>query len=689
MSASIDIAAAWPSSDRYATRATRARLVLGIVALAVAILYAGTIAASGGELMLVAPLAVAVVVVLVIAHPVVGVYLLFGAALLFEQFPIAGLDPITAQSHIFQNVSAYTPLPLRLSIADLLLLLTAFGLIVRRLSARERLRLGPLGWGIAAYAAAFVLSGLIGVARGGMDLEVGLNELRAPFELCTAYFLTANLVRERSQVGVVLWTFVVIVGVKALQGILNYQDAPGWSAYDAGAVTGHEDVVFFGTAVALAIVMAVLGVRTKLFYVLLALQPVLLTALLLDQRRTGFIALAVVLVVVAVLLIFARPKRGLLLAAVAGVAALSYIGLFWDASGPLAEPVRAVRSVVDPSSVSARDQSSSAWRQIENRNIAFTIQHLPLTGVGLGEKYLVHVQPPPLYDFIYWQYITHNALLWLWLKAGPIAAFALWTVIARAPGGLRDLRERPRSPSALDSGAARRSGREPDPLLSRRPRAHLQPEHARARLGPRVIDVPRRPGDGRRGSSCDRDRRSGMSVLRTVARNVAMLTASRVATWIAAFAFTIAQARYLGPGHFGELSVALTYAALLAIVMDFGLGTQLSRMVAQRSPGHEQALAATIAIRAGLWFLAAPALLLVCAALGYGPELQLTIFLLAVSVLLVSGTCAFDVVPQQFVSNATRESITMLERTVDSLSIEKRMFFVPIVTITADALVPS
>ena len=432
MSASIDIATAWPSSDRYATRAARARLVLGIVAFAVAILYAATIAATGGELILVAPLAVAVVVVLVIAHPVVGVYLLFGAALLFEQFPIAGLDPITAQSHIFQNVSAYTPLPLRLSIADLLLLLTAFGLIVRRLSARERLRLGPLGWGIAAYAAAFVLSGLIGVARGGMDLEVGLNELRAPFELCTAYFLTANLVRERSQVGVVLWTFVVIVGVKALQGILNYQDAPGWSAYDAGAVTGHEDVVFFGTAVALAMVMAVLGVRTKLFYVLLALQPVLLTALLLDQRRTGFIALAVVLVVVAVLLIFARPKRGLLLAAVAGVAALSYIGLFWDASGPLAEPVRAVRSVVDPSSVSARDQSSSAWRQIENRNIAFTIQHLPLTGVGLGEKYLVHVQPPPLYDFIYWQYITHNALLWLWLKAGPIAAFALWTVIARA-----------------------------------------------------------------------------------------------------------------------------------------------------------------------------------------------------------------------------------------------------------------
>jgi len=428
MSASI-----WPSSDLYAARVRHAGLALGSIALALAIACAGAIVATGGDLMLVAPLAAAVIVVLVMAHPVVGVYLLFGAALLFEQFPIAGVDTITAQSHVFQNVSAYTPLPIRLSIADLLLLLTAAGLLVRRLTgAHERLRLGPLGWGIAAYAAAFVLSGLIGVARGGMDLEVGMNELRAPFELCAVYFVTANLVRERGQIGVLIWMFVTIVGVKALQGIVNYQDAPGWSSYDAGAVTAHEDVVFFDATVALAIVMAVLGIRTKLFWVLLALQPVILTALLLDQRRTGFIALAAVLLVITILLIFANPKRGLLLAGVAGVAALSYIALFWDASGPLAEPVRAIRSVVDQQSVSARDQSSSEWRQIENRNIAFTIGQLPLSGVGLGEKYLVHVQPPPLYDFIYWQYITHNALLWLWLKAGPVAALALWTVVARA-----------------------------------------------------------------------------------------------------------------------------------------------------------------------------------------------------------------------------------------------------------------
>jgi O-antigen/teichoic acid export membrane protein len=132
-----------------------------------------------------------------------------------------------------------------------------------------------------------------------------------------------------------------------------------------------------------------------------------------------------------------------------------------------------------------------------------------------------------------------------------------------------------------------------------------------------------------------------MSILRSVARNIAMLTASRFATWIAAFAFTVAQARYLGPGHFGELSVALTYAALLAIVMDFGLGTQLSRMVAQRAADHDQALIATIAIRFGLWLLAAPVLLLACVALEYSAELQLTVLLLSVAILLVGVSNTF------------------------------------------------
>ncbi len=426
-------ARAWPTSDAYAWRARRGAIVGFVLTLAFAGAYAAVIVATGGDVLALAPVVGALVVLMVGAHPVTGVYLLFGAALLFEQFAIAGLAPLTAQSHLFQNVSAYTPLPIRLSLAELLMLLTGASLVFHRLTGRrEALRMGPFGWAIIGYGAAFALGGLIGVARGGVDLEAGLNEVRAPIELCALYFLAANLVEDRRQLMVIVWMFVALVAVKALQGIGNYQEGPAWTPYDAGSVTSHEDIVFFDAAIALAIAMVALRVRTRFGYFLLGLQPVILVALLLDQRRTAFIAMAAVFAVITLLTFFVRRRRALVLAGVAAVGLAAYGALFWDSSGPIAEPVRAVRAVVEPSSSSTRDQSSNAWRVIENRNIAYTVRQLPLTGVGLGQEYLFQQQPPPLYGLPYWRNITHNALLWLWLKAGPFAALALWFLVARA-----------------------------------------------------------------------------------------------------------------------------------------------------------------------------------------------------------------------------------------------------------------
>jgi len=422
----------WPTSDQYASRAQRGAVVGFVLIVAFAVAYAALIVATAGDLLTVVPLVAALVVLIVCAHPVAGVYLLFGAALLFEQFEIAGLAPLTAQSHLFQNVSAYTPLPVRLSMADLLIVLTGASLVFHRMTGRRGpLRMGPFGWAIVAYGGAFALGGLIGLARGGMDLEAALNEMRAPIELCALYFLAANLVEDRRQLMVIVWTFVALVGVKALQGIGNYQEGPAWTPYDAGSVTSHEDIVFFDAAIALAISMVALRVRTRFGYFLLALQPVILIALLLDQRRTAFIAMAAVFAVITLLTFFVNRHRALVLAGVAAVGLAAYGAVFWDSSGPIAEPVRAVRAVMEPSSSSTRDQSSNAWRVIENRNIAYTVRELPLTGVGVGQEYLFQQEAPPLYGLPYWRNITHNALLWLWLKAGPFAALALWFLVAR------------------------------------------------------------------------------------------------------------------------------------------------------------------------------------------------------------------------------------------------------------------
>ena len=58
-----------------------------------------------------------------------------------------------------------------------------------------------------------------------------------------------------------------------------------------------------------------------------------------------------------------------------------------------------------------------------------------------------------------------------------------------------------------------------------------------------------------------------MTLFRSAARNIGVLGASQVLMWSAGIAFTIAQATHLGPARFGELSVALSYAGLLTVVI--------------------------------------------------------------------------------------------------------------------------
>ena len=126
-----------------------------------------------------------------------------------------------------------------------------------------------------------------------------------------------------------------------------------------------------------------------------------------------------------------------------------------------------------------------------------------------------------------------------------------------------------------------------------------------------------------------------MTILRSAARNVSIMVVSQALMWLTAIAFTIAQATYLGPARFGELSVALSYAGLLAVLIEFGLSTQLSRLVAQRASRHEEALAATMLINGALWLLAMPLVVLTTLLLGYGRELRETILLLTVFVLFI------------------------------------------------------
>jgi O-antigen/teichoic acid export membrane protein len=119
-----------------------------------------------------------------------------------------------------------------------------------------------------------------------------------------------------------------------------------------------------------------------------------------------------------------------------------------------------------------------------------------------------------------------------------------------------------------------------------------------------------------------------------VIRNASVVAAGQVVTWTATFLFIFAQARYLDPTRFGELSLALSYAVILGVVVDFGLSTKLARDVAQRPNSAGRALIASFAVRVALWCVAMPLVWAGTVILGYDAELQATILILAVSLLI-------------------------------------------------------
>ena len=62
----------------------------------------------------------------------------------------------------------------------------------------------------------------------------------------------------------------------------------------------------------------------------------------------------------------------------------------------------------------------------------FTIRANPLFGVGFGQKFLQPLTLPDISFFEFWEYLPHNAMLWVWIKTGIFGFVAMLFLFARA-----------------------------------------------------------------------------------------------------------------------------------------------------------------------------------------------------------------------------------------------------------------
>jgi O-antigen ligase len=184
------------------------------------------------------------------------------------------------------------------------------------------------------------------------------------------------------------------------------------------AIAEHSYSVHLNTLFVLMIgVWLFRGSRPKRILLPMML-PIILLSYFSNQRRASYITLVIALILIAIVLFYENRKIFWLIVPVACVIGAIYIAAFWNStSGGISGPARAIRSVIAPQP-GGRDDASNVYRVIENVNTKFTIKQRPLTGVGFGNKFYIIVPMPDISFFVWWEYITHNSILWIWMQTG-------------------------------------------------------------------------------------------------------------------------------------------------------------------------------------------------------------------------------------------------------------------------------
>jgi hypothetical protein len=127
------------------------------------------------------------------------------------------------------------------------------------------------------------------------------------------------------------------------------------------------------------------------------------------------------------------PNRRPLVGKIAGAIAIGlmvYLPAYWNKSGGLAQPARAIHSVIKPSQ---RDASSDLYRIQEDANLQINIREGKPLGRGFGVpiNYVLPIQDISSIDPLI-KYIPHNGILYILMRMGVLGGIAFWSMIGIA-----------------------------------------------------------------------------------------------------------------------------------------------------------------------------------------------------------------------------------------------------------------
>jgi hypothetical protein len=349
--------------------------------------------------------------------------------------PLASLPVplLTDQLLLFESLSDGMGLSgVLISPLEVVIVLALLAWLLREAAARRlALPRSYLAAGFAILLALAVFAEVRGLSAGA-DVRESLHELRPFVYLGVFYLLASQLFRRPGSLRVLLWAFVIGTGLKAVQGTVEFL-AVRSRVPRPDAVLGHEEAVFFGVFLLLTVALWLFDAPSRLRSVATAIAPLVVIADAANNRRAAWLIVGAGLMALFVVAwVRLRERRRLLFTAlvVAGVLAVAYVPMFWDGSGALSQPARAVRSIVMPE---PRDAHSNQYRVEEDVNLQYNIQRsFPLgAGFGIPIDYALPIvdlrKSVPSLNFI-----PHNTVLYVWMRMGLPGMIAFWWVVGAA-----------------------------------------------------------------------------------------------------------------------------------------------------------------------------------------------------------------------------------------------------------------
>jgi hypothetical protein len=406
-----------PSFSQRQRQDRRSWWLVYALCLFISLIVAALAAKTSPQPFTLAFLILAIGMVVAIVRPLAGLYLTIF-------FAILG-DPVTAPWYPFTKQFSSPESILYISNSVILSPLEVFlgalliGWLLQMASTRQwTLVRGDLLKPVLVFTG-FVMFGLAnGLAHGGTT-HIALAESRTLFYLPIVYIVVTNLVRRSEQYNRLYWLVMVATSINGVIALfhLHYMSPADRRAMES--LVAHGETLAVNAMIMLITAAWLLRDRSRakrLLLPILAIPPV--WAYLVSERRAAFVALIAGLILLTVMLFWTNRGRFWRVASTAGVILLLYCAAFWNSSGTLGFPAQAIKSAVAPSQLNARDQGSDIYRLIETSDIRYTIRTNPITGIGFGQKFLKPIPLPAISAFQLSDYITHNSILWVWMKVG-------------------------------------------------------------------------------------------------------------------------------------------------------------------------------------------------------------------------------------------------------------------------------